>query len=357
VVEVRITEAAESAERVWTLAFVGRDAFASQDRRLTLRLPAAATPAEIRAGLARVFRLGIAEYAVRSDVGSQLDVTIAAAPDAGAAGAAPAEHDPWDHWVFRLSTYSSRNGEVSSASSYFSGSASASRITEAWKLNVSTDSSHSTSRFDLDETESVLTDENSWSVNSLVVKSLTGHWSLGLTGGASSSTYSNQKLTATVNPAVEYDLFPYAESSQRSLTFQYAIGATYYQYRELTIFDKLEETKPRHSLTISLGLRQPWGTAGASASFSQILNAPEQNRLSVNGSINVRVFKGLTVNGSASYSRIRDQFYLEKSFATEEEILLRLRQLATGYYASASVGFTYSFGSLGNASVNPRFGG
>ncbi len=69
------------------------------------------------------------------------------------------------------------------------------------------------------------------------------------------------------------------------------------------------------------------------------------------------MFKGFSVGGSTGYSRIRDQFYLEKADASEEEILLRLRQLATGYSYSARISLTYSFGSLSNATVNPRFGG
>ena len=121
---------------------------------------------------------------------------------------------------------------------------------------------------------------------------------------------------ANFNPAIEYDVFPYSESSQRSLTIQYAVGPSHYEYAEITIYGKLAETMPRQSVTASLGLRQPWGSAGASAVFSQTLNEPDFNRLTLNGSFNVRIVKGLTVNASGSFARIRDQFYLEQSTAT-----------------------------------------
>ena len=52
-----------------------------------------------------------------------------------------------------------------------------------------------------------------------------------------------------------------------------------------------------------------------------------------------------------------DQVKLGEKLSTEEEILLRLRQLATGHRYSINFGVTYSFGSLSNATVNPRFGG
>ena len=73
--------------------------------------------------------------------------------------------------------------------------------------------------------------------------------------------------------------------------------------------------------------------------------------------MNIRVLKSLTLNTSGSYTRIRDQFTLEKGDATDEEVLLRQRQLATGYRYSFSIGFSYAFGALSNSSVNPRFGG
>ena len=82
-----------------------------------------------------------------------------------------------------------------------------------------------------------------------------------------------------------------------------------------------------------------------------------KNRVSVYGNMSVRLFKGFNVNGSVGYSRIRDQLFLEKSEASPEEILLRLRQLQTGYSFNASIGVSWSFGSLANSTVNPRFGG
>jgi hypothetical protein len=58
----------------------------------------------------------------------------------------------------------------------------------------------------------------------------------------------------------------------------------------------------------------------------------------------------------AQYDRVRDQIGLPKGDATTEEVLLRLRQLATGYTYYLNFGFSYSFGSIFNSTVNPRFG-
>lgn len=344
--------------RAWLIVYTGKGPFAGQDRKLSLSLPANASADDIRNGLIRLFKFGLVEYAVGTEQGKHLDVTFAA-PEAAtqATGAGGKVNDPWDYWVFRVSASTDGYGEVSQASKYFSGSASANRTTEQWKIRVSGYKSRSTSRYQVSEDETFKTNEGDWSLDSLLVKSLGEHWSAGFTSAVTSSTYSNQRLTANFNPAVEYDIFPYSESSQRSLTIQYALGVSHYRYAEITIYDKLRETMPRHSLTASMGFRQPWGTAGLSSSWTQSLKTTGFNRLSINGSVNVRIFRGFSVNGSGSFSRIRDQFYLEKSDASEEEILLRLRQLATGHRYSINFGFSYSFGSLSNATVNPRFGG
>ena len=45
-----------------------------------------------------------------------------------------------------------------------------------------------------------------------------------------------------------------------------------------------------------------------------------------------------------------------KGGATPEEILLRRKELETNFEYFTSFGFTYTFGSIYNNVVNPRFG-
>ena len=65
-------------------------------------------------------------------------------------------------------------------------------------------------------------------------------------------------------------------------------------------------------------------------------------------------YRSVSLEGSAS--RIRDQVSLPRRDATPEEVLLRLRRLQSGFEYSFDVGFTYTFGSIFNNIVNPRFG-
>lgn len=71
----------------------------------------------------------------------------------------------------------------------------------------------------------------------------------------------------------------------------------------------------------------------------------------------MRLFKGFSFNVFGDYSRIRDQIGLRKGEASTEDVLLRLRQLQSGYSYYVGFGISYSFGSIFNNVVNPRFNG
>jgi len=72
-------------------------------------------------------------------------------------------------------------------------------------------------------------------------------------------------------------------------------------------------------------------------------------------SISLRVISGLSVSISGGYSFIHDQLSLRKEGATEEERLLRLREMATEYSFWTSFSITYTFGSIYSNIVNPIF--
>ena len=346
------------ANTQWSLVASGLGRFAGRERTITFDAASTAVPEAVAADLARFMKLVLTEFAAETAMGSRLDVVFKR--PAAASQTQPGQQDqkdPWNYWVFRLGANTYMNGEQSSSDSNHYFSASANRTTENWKLRLAGNRNLSESEFDLDETTTIHSRLSDWSTELIAVKSLGPRWSLGLTSSLVGSTYSNARRVARVDPGLEFDWFPYKESSRRSLTFIYSVGAARYEYLRETIFSKLEETVWQHSLRSSLGLRQPWGSAGASLQFTQQLSAPDRTRLAVSANMNIRVLKSLTLNGSGSYSRIRDQFTLEKGDASDEEVLLRQRQLATGYRYSFSVGFSLAFGALSNASVNPRFGG
>jgi hypothetical protein len=56
-----------------------------------------------------------------------------------------------------------------------------------------------------------------------------------------------------------------------------------------------------------------------------------------------------------NYSLINNQIALPGEGVTDQEALLRLRQQAAGFEYRLGFGFNYTFGSIYNSIVNPRF--
>jgi hypothetical protein len=263
--------------------------------------------------------------------------------------------DPWDNWVVNMNVSGNMSGEASSKSNSHRVNLSASRVTEAWRISIGTNANRNTNTFRLSDTDTVRSFTRSWSANTLLVRSLGPKWSAATRTTLTGSTFSNYDLVVRGMAGVEYDVFPYAESTRRSLTFMYMAGLAHYDFEAVTIFDRLSETHPEHALGASLGLRQPWGSVGIQSQLSQFLDDPGKNRFNTYGDADVRLFKGFSFNVYGSYSRIRDQINLRRGAATPEEVLLRQRQLATGYSYFMGFGVTYRFGSIYNNVVNPRF--
>ena len=188
------------------------------------------------------------------------------------------------------------------------------------------------------------------------MRSLGPHWSVGLTGTVNHSTFGNLDLSLSLGPAIEYDIFPYAQSTRRQLTLQYSITPQYLNYIDTTIFGRTRETLGRQSLTTGIAVTQPWGSASVSLTASQYLQDFHQNRLVLFGDINLRLIKGLSLGVAGNVERIHDQRALPKAGATPDEILLRRRELATSYSYFTFINLTYRFGSTLNNVVNPRFG-
>ena len=162
---------------------------------------------------------------------------------------------------------------------------------------------------------------------------------------------------ASAAPAFDYNFFPYSESTRRQFTITYSAGYNAFNYDDLTVFGKLEEERINHAVQTSFVMNQPWGASDITVEFSQFLDEPGQNRLVLFGEMDIRLFRGLslTINGNGSF--IGDQIFLPADDATDVEVLVGRRQLATDFRWRLRVGLSYSFGSIYNNVVNSRFAG
>lgn len=338
----------------FTLTFEGRHAF--EGRRDTLRyvsLPAS-TEDDLRRGLARTIKLGLVPYVSDTPLAPRLDVTYRT-PAGAARTATTAARDPWNFWTFRSRVSGYFQGESRTRFGNMSGQLSANRITDAWKVQLSGNGNRSTSHFKVNDSTTVTSEQHGYGFNGLLARSVTAHLSLGARGVAQSSTFLNQDLRIRVAPAVEYDVYPYSEATRRQLVAQYSLGADYFDFHERTLFGHETQSMLDHQLLLSIDQKQGWGSVHAALAGSQYLHDPKRYNVQLFSDLDVRLFKGFSLNLYGSISYVRDQIYLPAGNATPEEVLLRLRQLDTSYRYFGQVGFSYTFGSIYNNVVNPRF--
>lgn len=340
-----------------TLFFIGQGPHAGRSDTLRFSSSSTDTEDEVRSGLARTLKQGLMRYVAGTEVASRIHITYEG-PDSSEGGSTRGR-DRWNSWVFELSAQAYFSGEAQTSNRFSYGSFETSRITEQWKLqsDFSFDSSWDRYRYPIDSTRdtTIYSTSHSTSLEALVTRSLGRHWSTGAFAEYSNSTYSNLKSQVWMGPAIEFDIFPYADFTRRRIVFLYTIGASRRQYADTTLYGKIEETLVRHQLNVSMSFKQPWGTSGVSVRGSQFLHDLSKNQVNVSGHIELRLVRGLSLNVGANYTRIRDQLSLPAGGATPQEILLQRRQLATNYRYSMNFGLSYTFGSTFNNVVNNRF--
>jgi hypothetical protein len=337
----------------FTLSFIGQKDFQGVDDKLQYTSGPAESADAVRRALAQVLKRGLVRYVNHTSLADRVEIT--SQPSAGGLTRA-AGPDPWNYWAFRTMLNGLFDGEEAFRSTSVSLSLGANRTTENWKINSSVQARYSESKFDIGGGQMVTTIQRNYGFDGLVVKSLGSRWSVGARGTITSSTFLNQELTLRLAPAIEYNFFPYSESTRWQFTLQYSLGADAFDYHEETIFGKTAETLFDERLLGSLRITQPWGSITTSLEGSHYLHDFSKQRGIIVSNIDLNVFKGFSLVLLGSVQLVRDQIYLPKGGISEEDILLRQRALATSFTYTGSIGFSYTFGSSSSI-VNPRFSG
>jgi len=228
-------------------------------------------------------------------------------------------------------------------------------VTPESKLQMALSGDFDQSNFDYEETQ-ISSSSTSADAVGQYVYSVGEHWAVGGWVSLYSSTYRNLDYSVALQPALEYNFFPYSISTRRLLRILYRIGPIRNDYIEETVYGKASENLLSQALSISLDYVETWGDAGVSASFSHYFHDFSMNRFTLYGDISIRIFKGLSLGVNGSYAGVHDQISLRREEASLDELLLRRKELASNYRYSFSVGLSYSFGSVFSNVVNPRFG-
>lgn len=348
-----VTRQATGSGSEFTLAFIGLREFAGMADTLRFNSSSTDTEDEQRRGLASTLRLGLVRYAARTPLAHTL--RISGGPDDG--DEAPRQRqgrDPWNFWVFEISASARASGEARTRDWGIRGSLEARRVTERWKWEFEMDANKNQSRFELDDTTTFTAERTSWEFGALGVKSLGPHWSAGWLLELTHQSFRNFDLRLRTAPALEFNVFPYRESTRRILTVQWAVGIEHANYTDTTIYGRVAETHPAQVIDLSFEARQPWGSTSASVELFQYLHDPGKLNLSLFAEASIRIVRGLELNFYGGYEMIRSQLYLAKGDDDPLDIIARQRALATNYSYFTGFGLSYTFGSIYNNIVNPR---
>lgn len=337
----------------YKIEFIGMGDFSEVQDELMFYSPIDETADETRTARSGMISMGLMQFVARTPLGRNIIITFEEEDIPQRVLNPEGEEDPWNSWMFRLRANGNFNKDENYETTRLTGSLSTDKITPDIKFEFDLNYSYRQTIYSSNLNKSY---RENWSIRSLFVKSLGPKWSAGVRASLSGDTYYNNYFNGSFGPALEYNLFPYEESSKRQVRVQYGINFNQVNYIDTTIYLKTNERLFAQYLSVAIGFNQQWGSASLSATWSNYLHDFEENNLSIRGRINYRIYKGLSVNFEPRASLIHNQRYIPKGSVSAQDVLTKQLALKTGYSYSFQIGLTYSFGSIYNNVVNPRFG-
>ncbi|TAK50593.1 MAG: hypothetical protein EPO28_00010 [Saprospiraceae bacterium] len=336
----------------WTLTLNGLDRFEGMTDTLVFFTGADATDGQLQNLQVEKIQMALLPFILKTSLAGRVQVHIT--KDTAANGTSNTKPDPWDYWVFSLGGELHLNGEESFASLNAKSFLSVNRVTDYDKLGFSVDYNYSRNRFSLEE-EDFISKIRQLSVWTIYVHSISDHWSLGGFASIYNSTVANIDFSTSLRPAIEYNVFPYAQATKRQFTFLYNIGPFFNNYADTTIFNVERQWFVRQDMEVDFRQIQEWGTLNIGIEFANYLHDWSLLALTFNPEIGWNIFRGFNLNMGGEISLVRNQLNIRKGSATNEEVLLQLRDIGTNYQYQFYMGISYRFGSLTSNVVNTRF--
>ena len=352
-VHILVTIQSGGNSREYTFNFIGLERFEGVDQRLVHASSFTDTDDERRRGIQRLLELGLVRYVLETPQAEGLAVEFENGEEQGEPHTLVVD-DPWNHWVYRLRLNTDFRSEDRRDSQSYQASASAGRTTDLWRMGMGVFYSYRESNFEFEDGSTFKNVSRSTNYFGQVIRTLAPHWGVGVGASSRESTFLNLENSYRAAAAIEYNYFPYSESSEREFTFAYFIGGTSLDYEEITVFDKLEETFTDQGAYIAFGMERPWGEAHLDLQYSHFIDDFDRSRIEFSTDIEYHIVRGLSFDLYAGISRIRDQIYLPKGGATDAEVLVARRQLETDLSFRGGIQLRYTFGSIYNNVVNSR---
>ena len=345
----------------YQMIFFGQNNFKSKTDTISYNVKPNSTNFEVRDLLIKYLQLGLVPFLTQTSGIENISIQLKQSVKDDSLNKAAPTKDRWNYWVFNISTNGNLNADANYKGLNYNGNFSATRITDKLKIRFNLNGGGNRTSYEFGDTSTgitkIIVKNSNYDFFHQVVKSLSGHWSLGYDLDFSRSTFNNYKLRTYIKPAIEYDVFPYKQVNNKLFTIRYGIDLVNNQYLDTTLYLKTSETLLGQGLDAALTFNQKWGTVNISTNAHSYFAHPQYYNVGMGGGVNIRITGGLSFNIFAFGSYQHDQIYLAKGQATEQEVLTRQRQLASSYNYFSYFGISYRFGSKLNIFVNPRFEG
>jgi len=344
---------AGSGGRQYTFTFNGQGTFRGMNDTLAFTSSPDQTRTVIRKKLTDLLKIGLMRYVARTPLIDKIDIIHSEELESEEV------IDRWNNWVFEISTEPQYEAEEANKRLELRNSLNIRKITPEIKLEAEIDHFYNREKFienvNTDSAKSTTYVTSEFSMDNLFVKSLGEHWSAGIKWGFGSSTRENYGFLMGILPSVEYDIYPYSEATHRQLRILYSAGYQFNNYIDTTIFNKIRDNLGIQMLNIAFQVQKKWGYINLLLTGTNYFHDFSKNKIELMCSINLRIFKGLSLQIEGGIAHINDQLNLKKGDISEAERLLQLRELATKYRIEGGIEITYTFGSIYNNIVNPRF--
>ena len=338
-----------SGGRNYSFEYKGKNNFQNMENWISTDIPKNLTLTEAREQLLKTYKLGMVYFMQNTAFQNQLEVTFHDVETKSD----ELTTDQWKNWVFEVSGSFNFENETSIKEEEYNLGLGGDRVTEMWRVRSDFGMSRSIKFFSGDE-DNYSSERKRTFFSGSVVRSLSNHFSTGVFGYYLNDTFQNYRSFVNFSPALEYNFIPYSEVLTKEVTLAYKVGYNFYEYFERTIYGFLNQKMFNQSLTLNLRYREKWGSVYSYLVASQFLDQPDQNRLTFNNYINLRIIRGLSLRISGNFQLIRDQINLPSGEASIEDLLLRQRQISTDFQNRISLGLSYTFGSIFNNIVNTR---
>ena len=341
----------------YSMQLKGLGRFKSCSDTVVFNLPPDATEELTRSTILENAQLGLVPFLMKTPAKQRLSLFI---DEEDIAFDGTDINDPWRNWVFEVSGLGMIANQKTSKFYGLTGGLFIKKVTPEIKLESDNELIYNENRMSLYEGDSVIystvTSHKMFLSRNLFVKSLGEHCGLGGLASFVRDDNLNLDMKFVVGPAVEFNLYRYADASQKEFRFLYGVTYEHINYMDSTIFNKMIDNLFTHELHIKFMQIMDWGEIIINAWGTGYINDWTQYALGARASANIYIVKGFSFHIHGDFSYIQNQAGLRKGAVSPEEFLLGQREMETDYTYGMSIGFSYRFGSIFNNAVNPRFG-